>query len=609
MPEVSIDLNMVRVTNDDFVKKAEACAPKLQETVVKPVSIVDVVKTENIYPDVVVKDSIENLSSYHLAKGDKLCLDFGDHQVGYVTLKLASVGSPQDSPAFFRLKFGEIAKEMTEDSADYDGWISRGWIQEEFIHIDVLPAELKLPRRYAFRYLEIEAIDTSLKWQMVVEDVTCVSVSSVNMDQVKPIKSDDEMIRTLDKVSLRTLMNCMQSVFEDGPKRDRRLWLGDLRLQALANYDTFKNYDLVKRCLYLFAGQTRDDGMVSACLFTEPKFIVDDTFLLDYSMFYGAALLDYYKASGDMETLRDLSKCAYRQMELAGKQFDEKDLLICGEGFWAFIDWTDGLDKQAAMQGVYIYCAKKVREIAEILGDTEKAAELAKEKGAVSISLTNLVDSPLWKACEYPIHYEHGPEADPNDLSKVILYTLAFDMLNVVEPSEKWVKGAESLNNLAEVTERIKAKYADFGSQWGKDYKRETVIYTMGSGANYGEMYSLAICLFMEMQWIHSNCIHSGEYFHGPFEVTDFDVPFVLVKGIGATRELDERAYNFCSKFSQKLAVIDEAEFDLTGIEPGVQEYVAPLLAGTVVREMIDSLAHERGHALSVRRYMWQMEY
>ena len=205
MPEVSIDLNMVRVTNDDFVKKAEACAPKLQETVVKPVSIVDVVKTENIYPDVVVKDSIENLSSYHLAKGDKLCLDFGDHQVGYVTLKLASVGSPQDSPAFFRLKFGEIAKEMTEDSADYDGWISRGWIQEEFIHIDVLPAELKLPRRYAFRYLEIEAIDTSLKWQMVVEDVTCVSVSSVNMDQVKPFESDDEMIRTLDKVSLRTL--------------------------------------------------------------------------------------------------------------------------------------------------------------------------------------------------------------------------------------------------------------------------------------------------------------------------------------------------------------------------------------------------------------------
>ena len=209
MAEVSIDLNMVRVTNDAFVAKAEACAPKLLETVVRPVSIVDIVKTENVYPDVNKKDDIKNLSSYHLAKGDKICLDLGDHQVGYVTLKLNSVGSPQDAPAFFRLKFGEIAKEMTEDSADYDGWISRGWIQEEFIHVDVLPAELKLPRRYAFRYMEIEVIDTSLKWQMVVEDVSCVSVSAVSMEDVKPVESEDEMIRKL-FYGLHTRNSCVE---------------------------------------------------------------------------------------------------------------------------------------------------------------------------------------------------------------------------------------------------------------------------------------------------------------------------------------------------------------------------------------------------------------
>ena len=59
----------------------------------------------------------------------------------------------------------------------------------------------------------------SLKWQMVVEDVYCTSVSAVRMEDVKPVESDDEMIRKLDRVSLRTLHNCMQSVFEDGPKR------------------------------------------------------------------------------------------------------------------------------------------------------------------------------------------------------------------------------------------------------------------------------------------------------------------------------------------------------------------------------------------------------
>ena len=58
MPEVSIDLEMVRVTNEDSVKKAEACTPKLRETVVRPVSIVDIVKTEDVYPEVHKKDEI-----------------------------------------------------------------------------------------------------------------------------------------------------------------------------------------------------------------------------------------------------------------------------------------------------------------------------------------------------------------------------------------------------------------------------------------------------------------------------------------------------------------------------------------------------------------------
>ena len=55
---------------------------------------------------------------------------------------------------------------------------------------------------------------------------------------------------------------------------------------------------------------------------------MDDTFLLDYSMFFGAALCDYYEASGDKETLKDLSACAYRQMEIAKEQFARKDRAV-----------------------------------------------------------------------------------------------------------------------------------------------------------------------------------------------------------------------------------------------------------------------------------------
>ena len=97
MPEVSIDLGMVRVTNKKFLEKAEECAPKLKETVVRPIGIVEIKENGDVYPEVIYKDTPDHFSEYQMKKGDHICLDFGDHQVGYVTLKLSSAGSPHCS--------------------------------------------------------------------------------------------------------------------------------------------------------------------------------------------------------------------------------------------------------------------------------------------------------------------------------------------------------------------------------------------------------------------------------------------------------------------------------------------------------------------------------
>ena len=52
MAEVSIDLNMVRVSNEEFLKKAADCAPQLKETLVRPVEIVDIRENDGVYPEV-----------------------------------------------------------------------------------------------------------------------------------------------------------------------------------------------------------------------------------------------------------------------------------------------------------------------------------------------------------------------------------------------------------------------------------------------------------------------------------------------------------------------------------------------------------------------------
>ena len=312
-----------------------------------------------------------------LKQGDKVIFDFGNHYVGYPKIQLSCLGSHQDAPAFIKLKFAEMKSELSDDSQKYDGWISKGWIQEEWIHIDVLPTELKPDRRYAFRYLMIEVLATSQKFTLNIDKVEINSVSAVSMEDVKIRKYEDELLNKISEVGTYTLKECMQLVFEDGPKRDRRLWLGDLRLQALSNYVTFKNYDLVKRCLYLFAGLTFNDEQISACLFTEPDYEPDDTYLMDYALFFVCTLYEYYEATNDIDTVKELYSVALRQIENVKKNLNERNIIIDQkDAFWCFVDWSEGLNKQACAQAIFIYAIKYGIKLAEIVGDFAKKNEL-----------------------------------------------------------------------------------------------------------------------------------------------------------------------------------------------------------------------------------------
>ncbi|HIQ74521.1 MAG TPA: SIS domain-containing protein [Candidatus Cottocaccamicrobium excrementipullorum] len=241
--------------------------------------------------------------------------------------------------------------------------------------------------------------------------------------------------------------------------------------------------------------------------------------------------------------------------------------------------------------------------------ETVEATRMAREKGAMTIALSNAEGSELWNAAEYPVHYDWGKEVSDSDKNKGILYGLLFSLLMVLQPKEKWDVCLKELEKLTELSLMAKEQYREQSLRWAKENKREKIIYTIGSGINYGEVYSTAMCWFMEMQWIHSGCIHSGDYFHGPFEVTDYDVPFLLVKSIGNTRFLDQRVENFSTKFSNKMLILDQQDLPLEGVAEEAKPYLAAILSGVVIREFVEAIAFERGHSLDVRRYMWQMKY
>lgn len=362
--------------NENFLSKAEELTPILFCKEKTPVYLVEIIKGKRDY-EIAVRQDASILSSLVLKKGESVCLDFDGHQVGYISFMIKSVGSPPDAPAHLRIKFGEHICEIAEESSSYKGSISSSWIQEEFLHVDTLSERIEMPRRYAFRYIEIKVLDTSPKYDIVIKELRCNAVSSADRKGVFGLENVDSVSKTLDDISLKTLEDCMQSVFEDGPKRDRRLWLGDLRLQALVNYETFKNYNLVKRCLYLFAGATQNGGRVGACIFTEPKITVDDTSLFDYSLFFVSCLFDYYQATKDKDTLEELWETTYRQIELSSTEIDERGVVRDKDTWWCFIDWHEKLNKQAAAQAIFIYTLKQAYELAVILKDEKKKEEIA----------------------------------------------------------------------------------------------------------------------------------------------------------------------------------------------------------------------------------------
>lgn len=241
--------------------------------------------------------------------------------------------------------------------------------------------------------------------------------------------------------------------------------------------------------------------------------------------------------------------------------------------------------------------------------ETVNATKVARAAGATTISFSHEKDSFLWNESEYPIHYDWGKDADASDLNKPVFYGLIFKLLKHFTNNGKWDTCFNELNKLQELTIQNKKKYQPLADQWGKENKRDKIIYTLASGINYGEMYSTANCWFMEMQWINSAMIHSGEYFHGPFEITDDNVPFLMIKSIGNTRKLDQRVEDFAVKYTKNITILDQKDLNLDGVKEESKQYIAAILSGVVVRQLVESIAFQRGHSLDVRRYMWHEKY
>lgn len=294
----------------------------------------------------------------------------------------------QDAIIRFKVTFGEVPSDLALPIEPYTGSLSRGWLQDFICNVGY-DGTFTFNRRITARYMKIEGIGLNIDGDFCFDNITFEATTSAGRSQVSLAATTPQIFQDIVRISENTLRGCMQSVFEDGPKRDQRLWMGDLYLQSLANSVSFKQYELTKRCLYLLAGLANpNSGLLYSNLVEYPHPHAQQTFFVDYALSYVLTLSDYLDDTGDKETTTELWPVAKRQVEAVMSEAIDNNHLYSNTSYQfkgmpnstLFFDWSPmSLDTHAAIQSLLPYVIDKLCYIASKIGKSGEVKDLPRQ--------------------------------------------------------------------------------------------------------------------------------------------------------------------------------------------------------------------------------------
>lgn len=242
--------------------------------------------------------------------------------------------------------------------------------------------------------------------------------------------------------------------------------------------------------------------------------------------------------------------------------------------------------------------------------ETVEAAKLAKERGAAIITMTHNPASSCAQDDMNPVVYSWEDDTDEKDRPQGIVMRILNELMKLQEPAyRKYEVILDGLDKVDGIVRAAIKKVKNRTWVFAEKYFQEPFLYIMGSGASYSQAYGFSICSLQEMQWMDCCYLHTGEYFHGPFECTDEEHLYILLMGTGAAREMDERALTFLQKYAKKYEVIDAEELGIKAIDKRVNEYFCPMLFYAMSVAYRTGLQDKRSHPLDMRRYMGVVEY
>lgn len=241
--------------------------------------------------------------------------------------------------------------------------------------------------------------------------------------------------------------------------------------------------------------------------------------------------------------------------------------------------------------------------------ETVEAVKVANEKGAITIAMTGSPTTDMARNGQYVVVYSNGDNQIYSRGNQSNALRIGFEILRQFEDYEKYDAAIEAFTKVDQIVAKAKKYIGKIADEFAEEYKDDEIFYVMASGSAYSTAYTMSYCHFMEMQWKHAIPMHTGEYFHGPFETTDKNLPIILLMSEGSTRYLDERALNFLNRYAKRVTVIDAKELGINIIDDSVVEFFNSVIMIPVERNIVARMAEVRNHSMNNRRYMWKVEY
>ena len=346
-------------------ERARQLTPELRREAVKPVALIECREDPAAWQAVAVQAVAPASTAFgEWFRVKTLRFDFGRHLVGRLELEL-ELSECNDAPVRVIAKFAETPYELATDFSSCHATLDHSWLQEDTKVFDSLPPVIRLERRYAFRYLELRLGSPNYDTRIKALRVTAESSAGSCLPAPDGLTEQEHAI---DQTGVATLRDCMQSVFEDGPKRDRRLWLGDLWLQAKTNARTFRQFDLVERSLYLLCALADEQGEIPGSAFVRENRFCASCKVVTYALLLGPLLLDHLNFTGHDRCCRELLEVALRQQEIFRARIDGDGILHPKPQWWLCIDQDCGLKPATPALGIYLYSLRTTAELLAKLG-------------------------------------------------------------------------------------------------------------------------------------------------------------------------------------------------------------------------------------------------